>query len=73
MAKTIGSKSKSRKKSNLVSTKTVPPIQETEYTSERFLKGFEGMTNKEIKQVIYLVDQDIKFEEACKQVKVERK
>jgi len=71
MAKTTGSKS--RKKSNLVSAKTAPPTQETEYTSERFLKGFEGMTNKEIKQVIDLVDQDVKFEEACKRVREARK
>lgn len=62
-----------RKKSNLVPTKTAPPAQETEYTSERFLKGFEGMTNKEIKQVIDLVDQDVKFEEACKRVREARK
>ena len=62
-----------RKKSNLVSTKTAPPAQETEYTAERFLKGFEGMSNKEIKQVIDLVDQDVKFEEACKRVREARK
>ena len=71
MAKTTGSKS--RKKSNLVSAKTAPSAQETEYTSEKFLKGFEGMTNKEIKQVIDLVDQDVKFEEACKRVREARK
>ncbi len=71
MAKTTGSKG--RKKSNLVSTKTASPAQETEYTAERFLKSFEGMTNKEIKQVIDLVDQDVKFEEACKRVREARK
>jgi hypothetical protein len=44
-----------------------------EYSAERFLKGFEGMTNKEIKETIYLVDEGIKFEEAVNQVKARRK
>ena len=65
--------SKGRKKSNLVTAKTASPRPETEYTSERFLKGFADMTTKEIKRVINLVDQDLKFEDACKQVKEERK
>ncbi|MDD4804924.1 MAG: hypothetical protein PHN69_07270 [Candidatus Pacebacteria bacterium] len=71
MAKMTGSKG--RKKSNLVTAKTASPGVETEYTSEKFLTGFEGMTTKEIKRVIDLVDQDVKFEDACKQVKEERK
>ncbi|MFA7205637.1 MAG: hypothetical protein WC102_04820 [Saccharofermentanales bacterium] len=62
-----------RKKSNLVSAKTAPSGRETEYTSERFLKGFTGMTTKEIKRVIDLVDQDLTFDDACKRVKEERK
>jgi hypothetical protein len=70
MIKMIGNKG--RKKSNLVVAKTATPGPETEYTSEKFLEGFKGMTNKEIKRVIDLVDEDLKFEEACKKVKSER-
>lgn len=53
---------------------SAPPAKvETEYTADRFLKGFEGMTNKEIKAVIYLVDDGLKFEEAVEEVKSRRK
>lgn len=60
-----------RKRTNTVSA--TPKSTETEYTADRFLKGFEGMNNKEIKQTIYYVDEGMKFEEAVAKVKSERK
>lgn len=60
-----------RKKSNTVAA--TPKAAETEYTADRFLKGFDGMNNKEIKQTIYYVDEGMKFEEAVARVKSERK
>lgn len=44
-----------------------------EYNADKFLKGFEGMTSKEIKETIYLVDEGLKFDEAVKQIKGRRK
>jgi RNase H-fold protein (predicted Holliday junction resolvase) len=59
-----------RKRSNVVATPK--PVESGEYTAERFLKRFEGMTNKEIQKTIYLVDDGLKFEEAVEQVKRNR-
>jgi hypothetical protein len=41
--------------------------------AKRFMKGFSGLTAKEIKRVIDLVDSDVKFEKAVEQVKAQRK
>lgn len=40
--------------------------------AERFLKGFAGLSNKEIKSVIYLVDDGLKFDAAVAQVRTEK-
>lgn len=40
--------------------------------AERFLKGFAGLSNKEIKSVIYLVDGGLKFDAAVAQVRTEK-
>lgn len=37
--------------------------------AQRFLKGFSGMTNDQIKKTIYLVDEGMKFDDAVKEVR----
>ena len=63
----IGSK---RKKSNMNSQ--VKSAETGEYSAERFLKGFEGMTNKEIHATLYLVDDGLPFEDAVEHIKNSR-
>lgn len=41
--------------------------------AQRFLKGFAGLSNAEIKRVIYLVDDDMKFDDAVKKVRDEKR